>query len=110
MIASCKPNGKVGVVVPPGVLYREGAEKKNKYVYDQFRVYGTGTSVYGISKGNLPKIELIIPTEDEQEKIAEILEMIEENVETLEAEITKLNHLKKGLLQKLLTGKIRVKG
>ncbi len=49
-----------------------------------------------------------IPEKEEQEKIANILISVDTQIEDYENKKTKLEELKKGLMQKLLTGKIRV--
>lgn len=52
---------------------------------------------------------LPIPSKDEQNDIASILSSVDEQIEQNESKKEKLQQLKKGLMQKLLTGKIRVK-
>lgn len=55
-------------------------------------------------------IELALPKEiDEQLYISQVIEDMEEEVLTLEKRLLKLKSLKKGLMQNLLTGKIRLK-
>ncbi|MBT2644768.1 restriction endonuclease subunit S [Bacillus sp. ISL-41] len=49
-----------------------------------------------------------IPSIDEQERIANILQSVEQQIEQYGKKHKKLVQLKKGLMQKLLTGKIRV--
>jgi len=49
-----------------------------------------------------------IPEKEEQEKIANILISVDTQIEEYENKKKKLEELKKGLMQKLLTGKIRV--
>lgn len=51
----------------------------------------------------------IIPSIQEQQKIAEILTSVDEDIEGYEEEKVKYEELKKGLMQQLLTGKTRVK-
>lgn len=51
----------------------------------------------------------IIPSIQEQQKIAEILSSIDEDIEGYKEEKAKYEELKKGLMQQLLTGKKRVK-
>ena len=50
------------------------------------------------------------PTKVEQEKIASILSNIDEKLKVLEVKKTHYQELKQGLMQQLLTGKIRVNG
>lgn len=52
--------------------------------------------------------KVALPSIQEQQKIAEILSTVDEQIEIYEQEKDKYTELKKGLMQKLLTGKIRV--
>lgn len=63
---------------------------------------GLTLSVLGNMRVALPKIE-------EQLKIAQCLFSIDQNIKVLESKKQMLNQQKKGLMQKLLTGEIRVK-
>lgn len=65
----------------------------------------------GIPKINRDELELfkfIVPPKEEQLKIAEILSSVDDQIESYEQEKAKYTELKKGLMQQLLTGKIRV--
>lgn len=55
--------------------------------------------------------ESLVPKPDinEQQKIADILSSVDDQIEEYQTKKEKLEMLKKGLMQKLLTGKIRVK-
>jgi type I restriction enzyme S subunit len=48
------------------------------------------------------------PTESEQEAVATILSEMDEEIVTLEAELAKARVLKQGMMQELLTGRIRL--
>ncbi|OPJ54749.1 restriction endonuclease subunit S [Alkalithermobacter paradoxus] len=83
-------------------LYKKYCFSTNK-VRKQFRVLATGATVYGISRSNIPKIKILIPTITEQKKIASILTTIDEHIEQVDGLIEKTKELKRGLMQKLLT-------
>ncbi len=68
----------------------------------------TGTTAKGISQKNLAMLKVIVPSLMEQQKIASILSSVDEQIESYEQEKEKYLELKKGLMQQLLTGKIRV--
>lgn len=80
------------------------------FVKNNFWKQVTGIKVYGVSKDNLKKIKLPIPPLPEQEKIAEILGAWDLAIEKLTALIEQKKLLKKGLMQRLLTGKQRLPG
>ncbi|EOU1985038.1 restriction endonuclease subunit S [Clostridium perfringens] len=60
------------------------------------------------NKTDFKKIKLPIPSLDEQEKIALILSSIDKKIEQDKYKKEKLEEVKKGLMQNLLTGKLRV--
>jgi len=70
---------------------------------------GTGTTVKGISLNTLKAIYLPIPSTPEQKQIASILTTVDDKIEVLNSKETSYTTLKKGLLQQLLTGQMRVK-
>lgn len=62
-----------------------------------------------INKSTFSGFQIQIPSLEEQKQIASILSSIDEKIQQYESKKEKLQELKKGLMQKLLTGKIRVK-
>ena len=62
-----------------------------------------------INLGELSKFILPIPALNEQQKIATILSNVDSQIQKQQECKSKLESLKKGLMQKLLTGQIRVK-
>jgi len=67
------------------------------------------TAVPIVKKSLFSDIFVFIPSLHEQKKIAEILTSVDEQIEKENANKEKLEILKKGLMQVLLTGKVRVK-
>ena len=82
----------------------------NPKVNTELKKIATGISVYGISKGNLQKLLIPIPTLPEQEKIAKILSTWDEAIDKCKDVIEQLKERNRGLAQQLLTGKVRVQG
>jgi len=82
----------------------------SSYVRRELRKIAVGISVYGISKTNLAKIQVILPPLPEQKKIAEILSTWDQTIEKLNTLIDKKKLIKKGLMQQMLTGKKRLPG
>lgn len=72
--------------------------------------YSTGTGVPTLNRNDVHKVIVAIPSSfEEQQKIASILSTVDEQINVYEQEKAKYEELKKGLMQKLLTGQIRVK-
>jgi len=70
---------------------------------------GQGSSVFHIYPYNLKSIEVSLPkTKDEQELIGKILLDMDSEIEALEIKLAKHKTIKQGMMQNLLTGKIRL--
>ena len=88
-----------------------------KYFFKSYRFIEKylSISVIGIRDGkqisysDLSSVKIPYPPIDEQQKIAEILNKCDEEIKLLDKKLEMLKLQKKGLMQKLLTGKIRVK-
>jgi len=74
----------------------------------QFHFFAVGTKVSGISKSNIAKISLPVPPVTEQTAIATILSDMDADIATLEAKLAKARDLKQGMMQELLSGRIRL--
>lgn len=72
-------------------------------------ILAQGATRYNLSKTQLLKIELKLPSLEEQQKIASVLTAADKEIELLQAKLTHLKDEKKALMQQLLTGKRRVK-
>ena len=69
---------------------------------------GQGDAVVHVHISNLEKIIICVPSLSEQQAIAQVLSDMDDEIETLEAELEKLHHMKRGMMQELLTGRIRL--
>ncbi len=67
-----------------------------------------GSTRFNLSKNNMMKTNIILPTIKEQTAIAKILSTVEEEIHLLEKELEQQKLKKKALMQLLLTGKVRV--
>ncbi len=67
----------------------------------QIKKFATGVSVLGISKTNLGKIDLKIPSIQEQIKIVSFLSYIYAKIELINQELEINKEFKKGLLQQM---------
>ena len=74
----------------------------------QIKLLSTTTSQPAINMGNIRKIKLPVPQIEEQKQIAEILSTVDNKLENLKEKKLFFQELKKGLMQKLLTGEVRV--
>jgi type I restriction enzyme S subunit len=68
----------------------------------------SGSTFLEVSKKDFEKITFPIPILQEQEKIASVLSTCDQEIELLEQELESLKEQKKGFMQLLLTGKVRV--
>lgn len=68
----------------------------------------SGSTVYHIYPSGMAKFELLMPTYEEQIKISAILNDMEQEITELKSKRTKLAAIKQGMMQQLLTGKIRL--
>ncbi len=71
--------------------------------------FAQGTKQQNLSENTLKFLKIPIPTKDEQQQIVSILSSLDSKIEKLERCQGLLKNFKKGLMQKLLTGQIRVK-
>lgn len=80
------------------------AERTQKY----FELELTGTTIRNLSLKAIKSTPIGLPSLEEQKQIAEILSTTDEKLETLRAKKEAFETLKKGLMQKLLSGEVRV--
>lgn len=67
-----------------------------------------GATRYNLSKSNFNKLELKLPNPEEQTRIATILSDMDAEIAALETKLEKYRKVKLGMMQNLLTGKIRL--
>ena len=68
----------------------------------------TGISVYAVSKRQLADVELPLPSRTEQEAIVSILSDMGAEITALEHRLDKVREVKQGMMQQLLTGRVRL--
>lgn len=83
------------------------------YYFQQLKSYleqlGAGSTFREVSKSTLKNLKVPLPSLPEQQKIAEILSTVDKGLELLRKRKERLERIKKGLMNDLLTGKRRVK-
>lgn len=67
-----------------------------------------GSTRYNVSKSEFVKLKLVMPSKPEQTAIAQLLSDMDSEIEALECRLKKTQSLKQGMMQALLTGKIRL--
>lgn len=82
---------------------------QSKRYWDWVNVMSTRSGQPGINSNEYAKLIIQLPSLEEQNKIVLILTSVDNQISQYELKKEKLEELKKGLMQKLLTGKIRVK-
>ena len=75
----------------------------------QIKKLATGISVLSISKGNLSKLKITIPTLLEQEKIASFLSSVDTKMEKMEKKNELLFKYKRGIIQKVFSQELKFK-
>jgi type I restriction enzyme, S subunit len=101
----------------PIAMVRIGRENISRFIYYQLQTSSlikqvtllTNSSSQGnIGMGDIEKLELKLPSSDEQTAIASILYEMDADLTALEIRRDKTQALKQGMMQELLTGRIRL--
>lgn len=78
--------------------------------HNQMLPFITGIKVSSISKANISTLVLKYPTlVEEQQAIAQVFSDMDEEIAQLEKKLAKYQQIKQGMMQELLTGRIRLK-
>lgn len=96
---------KVGDNMIPQFLYYFLMSNEFK---QQIGEQATGSAQLNFGPAHLKKIELTIPDTNEQNSIVQVLSDMDTEIESLEKQKAKYIDLKQGMMQQLLTGKIRL--
>ena len=81
---------------------------RSSHVRRKIAILAQGATRYNLSKVQLLKISIALPSLEEQQKIATVLTNADREIELLEQQLADLQQEKKALMQVLLTGKVRV--
>ncbi|MBC7932022.1 MAG: restriction endonuclease subunit S [Rubrivivax sp.] len=76
---------------------------------EQIKAFITGSSYPAINPSQVSALKLLLPPLEEQRCIASVLETCDQEIGLLRKQLAALKRQKRGLMQKLLTGQIRVK-
>ena len=80
----------------------------SNYVFEQYIQMAAGSSVQNLNKDKVAKLDVFVPPMEEQSAIASILSDMDNEIEALEQKLEKTRQIKQGMMQQLLTGKIRL--
>jgi len=81
---------------------------KSSKILEYFILELTGTTIKNLSLKTIRNTRIPLPQLEEQKQIAEILLIVDKKLESLKEKKQSFEELKKGLMQKLLTGEVRV--
>ena len=76
--------------------------------HNQLLPYIVGTKVSSVSKASIAQTKIVVPKYEEQQAIASILSDMDDEITELEHKLAKYRQIKQGMMQQLLTGKIRL--
>jgi type I restriction enzyme S subunit len=82
---------------------------KTRYIRKQLSDNASITTVATFTIDGARKTRIKLPSIEEQHRIASVLSASDKEIETLNKELNALKEQKRGLMQKLLTGEVRVK-
>lgn len=107
---------KINVCVHDGFVVFDGLKIDKSYLYyyltfieDDWSKNGQTGSQMNLNTGLINETKLNFPEDqNEQKAIAQILSDMDTEIEALETQLQKTQNLKQGMMQELLTGKIRL--
>lgn len=84
-----------------------------KFIYYKFcmidwQQYNEASGVPSLNATTIENLQIIVPEKDEQQTIAQILSDMDSEIEQLEKKLAKYQQIKQGMMQELLTGRIRL--
>ncbi len=81
---------------------------KSSFYLNQIKENTQGSTRARTSVSKLKRIEIALPSKEEQTAIANVLSSMDKEIETLNTKLEKYRNLKTAMMQQLLTGKIRL--
>jgi type I restriction enzyme S subunit len=124
LLVSCSADlGKCAIIISPlitnqtfiGLVINEDKVSTEFLYYvmknnsNKLNLLSSGTTISYLSREKFEEFEVIIPvSKKEQQAIAKILSDMDLEIEALETKLGKYKQIKQGMMQNLLTGKIRL--
>lgn len=78
------------------------------FIEPQWAKYSTGSTFDSVNSETVRKLEFPFPSIKDQTRIATILSDMDAEIKALETKLEKSKMVKQGMMQNLLTGKIRL--
>ena len=102
-------NQQINAILPNKSFNVDFLYYKLDFISDKIKAKASEQAVPMINKNEFSKIEISVPISiKEQQLIATILSDMDAEIEHLEKKLNKARQLKQGVMQQLLTGKIRL--
>ena len=79
-----------------------------KFLMVDWKKYNEASGVPSLNASTIENVEMKMPPLKEQEAIAEALTVMDDELEALTEQVSKLRMVKEGMMQDLLTGKVRL--
>ncbi len=104
-------NGSYGAIGRLLVLFPQKGIKPHfytEYINFKIKIFSESSGIPQLTGAQIKNYKCPIPPLEEQKQIAEILSTVDKKLENLKEKKQSFEELKKGLMQKLLTGEVRV--
>lgn len=104
-------SGQHTLLCRPRIQFAEkflGYYLNSSYYHNQLIPYIVGTKVSSVTRASVSLTKLLVPEYEEQKAIASILSDMDDEITELEKKLEKYKQVKQGMMEQLLTGKIRL--
>lgn len=81
---------------------------RHPWVREEFRKAANGVTRFGLNLDVMDQVHVLFPPLDQQQRLVATLNAVEDEIELLTKSLTPLREQKKGLMQKLLSGDMRL--
>ena len=81
---------------------------RHPWVREEFRKAANGVTRFGLNLDVMDQVHVLFPPLDQQQRLIATLNTVEDEIELLTKSLTPLREQKKGLMQKLLSGDMRL--
>jgi type I restriction enzyme S subunit len=89
---------------PKYVYYRLASQRFQEFV----ELNKSGSTFFGLSQAAVARYPMLLPPREDQNRIASVLTDIDDDIGVLEKQLTKARQIREGMMQELLTGRVRL--